>query len=77
VLSEAGEAAASCLFVVEQLGCWRRIGSSNLKQSLLYVSSLLNSLAAGDDLSFKSETVFENEEVRLTMPIANAQQTLC
>ena len=48
-----------------------------LKQSLLYVSSLLNNLAAGDDLSFKSETVFENEEVRLTMSIANAQQTLC
>ena len=50
---------ASCLFVVEQLGCWRRLGSSNLKRSLLHVSSLSNSLAAGGDLEiFKSEAAF-------------------
>jgi hypothetical protein len=50
---------ASCLFVVEQIGCWRRLGSSNLKRSLLHVSSLSNSLAAGGDLEiFKSEAAF-------------------
>ena len=44
---------ASCLFVVEQLGCW---GSSNLKQSLLPVFFVVELL--GCCLSFKSEAVF-------------------
>ena len=50
---------------------------SEAGEVLLHVSSLSNSWAVGGDLSFKSETVLKNEEVRLTVSVANAPQTLC
>ena len=75
---------ASCLFVVELLGCCLSFKSEAVYESdqsrltpLISASCLFVVEQLGCCLSFKSEAVFESDQLRLTPLIAASYQTTC